>query len=155
MLERLMRDYPSSPPAEEAGTWHRALSTDPATSPVPAPPGEEEPPEMAVLLPAAIPALRDSMEASWSFAVQVGAFSSLERAGALADRLRNAGYQPRVVGISDDELARVRVGRFPVREEADALARELASRGFEVRVVSDAWSEERVGTGEGMAWPYG
>lgn len=151
LLERLLRDYPLSPLVEEASVWQRALSGDAAVGVRLTPPADEAP-----LLPPDPraqyhPAPLDSAEASWSFAVQLGAFSTIERARALADRLRHAGYQPRIVGVPGDELARVRVGRFPVREEAEALATDLLGRGFEVRVVADAWSEERVGTGEGGA----
>ena len=147
LLERLIRDYPSSPLVEDAESWHLALSEGGGASAPLASQGMEPPPQAEALLPPATPAPTDSMDASWSYAVQLGAFSSLERARSLADRLRHAGYDPRVVGIPEDELARVRVGRFPVREEAEVLAEELAGHGFEVRVVSDAWCEERVRSG--------
>jgi hypothetical protein len=149
LLERLLRDYPLSPLVEEAAVWQRALSGDAAVGMRLAPPAEEGPPLPPDPMTQYPPAPQDSVEASWSFAVQLGAFSSVERARALADRLRHAGYQPRIVGVPGDELARVRVGRFPVREEAEALARDLEGRGFEVRVVADAWSEERVWIGAG------
>ena len=148
LLERLIRDYPSSPLQEDAETWHGTLSQGAALPARLSSPGVEPPIQDADLIPPATPAPTDSMDASWSYAVQLGAFNSLERARALADRLRHAGYDPRVVGIPEDELARVRVGRFPVREEAEVLAEELAGHGFEVRVVSDAWCEERVRSGE-------
>lgn len=148
LLERLIRDYPSSPLVEDAESWHLTLSEGRGAPAPLASPDMEPPPQAEALFPPVTPAPTDSMDASWSYAVQLGAFSSLERARALADRLRHAGYDPRVVGIPEDELARVRVGRFPVREEAEVLAEELAGHGFEVRVVSDAWCEDRVRSGE-------
>jgi hypothetical protein len=149
LLERLLRDYPLSPLVEDAALWQRALSGDPAMGVRLAPRVDEGPPLPVDPLTEAAPVPLNPAEASWSFAVQLGAFSSIERARALADRLRHGGYQPRIVGIPGDELVRVRVGRFPLREEAEALAMDLEGQGYEVRVVSDAWSEERVGTGEG------
>jgi hypothetical protein len=147
LLERLRRDYPVSPLVEDAEVWQRALVGDAAVGVRLAPHLKEGPPLPSDSLAEPLPVPMDSLEASWSFAVQLGAFSSIERARALADRLRHAGYQPRIVGLPGDELARVRVGRFPVREEAEALSKDLEGRGFEVRVVADAWSEERVGAG--------
>jgi len=149
LLERLLRDYPLSPLVEDAAVWEQALSGGLAAGVRLASHVDEGPPLPAHPLTEAAPVPLNPAEASWSFAVQLGAFRSIERARALADRLRHAGHQPRIVGIPGDELARVRVGRFPLREEAEALARDLEGEGFEVRVVADAWSEERVGTGEG------
>ncbi len=145
LLERLIRDYPASPLVQEAESWLTTLAGEAPPRPPPAaPPGTEMPPEARP--ERVIPAPIDPVEASWSFAVQVGAFSNLDHARRLADRLTHAGYEPRVVGVPGDELARVRVGRFPLREEAEALVRALEARGFEARVVPDAWSEVPVGT---------
>jgi hypothetical protein len=148
LLERLIRDYPASPLVEDARPWLASLAGKDVPPPRPDLQGGEPSPGIDTLPETVMAAPLDSAEASWSFAVQLGAFSSLERARSLADRLRHAGYEPRIVGIPGDDLARVRVGRFPLREEAQALAGELQGRGFEVRVVADVWSEERVGTGE-------
>ncbi len=151
LLERLIRDYPASPLVQEAESWLTTLAGEAPPLPAPAaPPGTETPPEAR---PERVtPTPIDPVEASWSFAVQLGAFSNLDRARQLADRLTYAGYEPRVVGVPGDDLARVRVGRFPLREEAEALVRALEERGFEARVVPDAWSEVPVGTeGGGLA----
>jgi len=134
-FQSLVRDYPSSPRVPEAQGWlasHAAAlqSLPDATEP-------REPPRR---LPA------EATPPAGEFAVQLGAFRSLESARTLAERLREAGYEARLVRTPGNDLARVRVGRFATRDPADALARELASQGFEVTLVTDARSEERVGS---------
>lgn len=143
-LEALVRDYPASPLARDAEVWLGKLRAE-STSPVAgAPRGAAADSGAVAPATAAPPAGLGPTEASLSFSVQLGAFSSLERALTLADRLTQAGYEARVVLIPGNELVRVRVGRFPTRQAAEAQALELEAGGFEVRVVADAWSEERV-----------
>jgi cell division protein FtsN len=76
--------------------------------------------------------------------VQAGAFRSLDGALSLAERLRDAGFDPRVVRVPEDPLIRVRLGRFQLREGAEGLKSELEGAGFEAAVVLDAGSEERI-----------
>jgi cell division protein FtsN len=81
------------------------------------------------------------------FTVQLGAFRSLESALSLAEEVREAGQDPRVVRLPGNDLARVRVGRFPAREAAVQLSDLLERLGFEVTLATDAGSEEQIGTG--------
>lgn len=130
----LLRGYPSSPLAPVAEEWIRqkgpevqALGpeTDPGGDPAAARagPGEQRGP----------------------LSVQVGAFRNLEGARSLSERIRDAGYSPRLVRIPGTDLFRVRVGRFEERERAESLKRELETAGFEATIVTDAQSEQRVG----------
>jgi hypothetical protein len=77
------------------------------------------------------------------FAVQSGAFRQLDGARALADRLRSAGYEPRIVLVSGSRLLRVRVGRFPSAADAEAFAARIRTAGFPAVVVNDAHQEQQ------------
>jgi len=79
------------------------------------------------------------------FSVQLGAFRNMEGARSLAESLRSAGYDPRLVRVPGDRLIRVRVGRFQSREGADELKRTMEGQNFDATIVMDAQSEERVG----------
>ena len=134
-LESLIREYPSSPRVPEAELWLRTHAGEVSALPPPTSrPGAD---------PRAVPS---TQEERGEFSVQLGAFRSLEGARALAEQLREAGYQARLVRTPGNDLARVRVGRFPFREGAEALARDLEGQGFDVTLVTDAGSEERVGS---------
>jgi hypothetical protein len=131
----LLRGYPSSPHVSSAEAWLQErgreaealgpeLPVDTEASPSPPLPGGDG-----------------------SVAVQLGAFRVLDGARSLAERLRSAGYDPRVVRVGRDGLIRVRIGRFRSRAGAENLLRELEGAGFEATIVRDAQSEERVGGG--------
>lgn len=77
------------------------------------------------------------------FAVQSGAFRQVDGARALADRLRSAGYEPRIVLVSGSRLLRVRVGRFLSAADAESVASRLRSAGFPAVVVNDAHQEQQ------------
>jgi len=79
------------------------------------------------------------------FSVQLGAFRNVEGAQSLAESLRSAGYDPRLVRVPGDRLIRVRLGWFQSRDGADELKRTLEGRNFDATIVMDAQSEERVG----------
>lgn len=79
--------------------------------------------------------------ASGSFAVQAGAFQYRRSADNLVERLRQAGFQPRIVRLPGSELLRVRVGRFDGRGGADRLVTRLRDQGFDAVVVTDADDE--------------
>lgn len=76
------------------------------------------------------------------FAVQLGAFSDMERAISLADRLRDAGYEARLVRVPTNVLVRVRVGYFGDRDDAVRMMLEVREAGFEATLVSDATQED-------------
>jgi hypothetical protein len=158
-FERLVRDYPSSPRLREAQEWIRshgselaALTEAAAEEPPSQPasrPASADTPARQVTAPLA-EARRDELVGE--FAVQLGAFRSLERALSVAQQLRESGHDPRVVRTPGNDLARVRVGRFPSRDGADQLAQALKALGFEVTLATDAGSEERIGRGlEGLS----
>ena len=129
----LLRGYPSGPLAPVAEEWlFRKGPEVQALGPLP-PPGEE---------PAAPPGSPDE---GGPMSVQVGAFRNLEGAVLLSERIRDAGYLPRLVRVPGTDLIRVRVGRFAERGGAESLKRELERAGFEATIVADAQSEERVG----------
>jgi len=133
-FENLIRDYPSSPRVGEAELWVRTHAREMAALPRVQPRRDSEPAAEAV-----------ARNEGGDFSVQIGAFRSLDRARALADQLRGAGYEPRVVRTTGNDLARVRIGRFTSRVGAESLSRDLEGRGFPVTLVTDAGSEERVG----------
>ncbi|HEX7050619.1 MAG TPA: SPOR domain-containing protein [Longimicrobiales bacterium] len=75
------------------------------------------------------------------FTVQTGAFREPGGAHALAERLRQAGYEPRLVYIPGSRLLRVRVGRFSDANAAEEQAARLHAAGFAAIVVADAAKE--------------
>jgi hypothetical protein len=152
-FERLVRDYPSSPRLPEAQEWIRSHRREVADLPEASPVEEQssaDPASRQVTVP-----LAESREVGsvGEFAVQLGAFRSLERALSVAQQVREAGHDPRVVRTPGNDLARVRVGRFPSRNGADQVARVLEALGFEVTLAMDAGSEERIGSGLGYLVP--
>jgi hypothetical protein len=117
----LARDYPRSPARDEARAW--------LSRPRPAASTEER---------VAEPAVGDH-------AVQLGAFSERSRADALAQTLRAAGREPRIVTVGGFGLIRVRLGRFESEEDALRLRNELRAAGFEAMTVTDATRERPAG----------
>ncbi len=80
--------------------------------------------------------------ATGEWTVQTGAFRQRASAEALAERLRGAGFSPRLVRVPRNDLLRVRVGRFSASADASALLERIRGQGFDAVVVSDA-EEER------------
>jgi hypothetical protein len=108
------------------GSSEPVLIPTPQTRIPPAPPVQKptEPPSMAVPAPqpplsSALPAIR--------FTIQVGAFSTSDRAARLAARLQAAGVDAYCF-VDDDQLYKVRFERFDSREAAWKRAMELQSR---------------------------
>ena len=75
------------------------------------------------------------------WAVQLGAFSSMQRAEELAARVEDAGFEPRLVTVGDSELVRVRVGYLNSAESAATLYDRIVQAGFEARIVQDVARE--------------
>ena len=138
-FRELARNYPVSPYHREAERWLAEHEAEIAALP---PPPRTEPRRAPILEEEQEPAPR---QAQGAMTVQAGAFQSLDRARALAARLSDAGFEPRLVVVPGSDLVRVRVGRFPTREEADLLAEEMKAGGFDITIASDAESEEVVG----------
>ncbi|MBW3533759.1 MAG: SPOR domain-containing protein [Gemmatimonadetes bacterium] len=118
-------DRGETEPPSEAATAARSVESA-------APPGAEERSAEA----AAVPAGR--------FAVQLGAFSTVERARALFGRARAAGLEPRMVRVPGSALVRVRADRFLTRDGAERRLAHVRSAGFDALVVVDADREEDV-----------
>lgn len=121
--EVLARDYPSSSARTEALAW---LEAHPASGASAAPAGA-----------AAAP--------TGGFSVQLGAFSERARADELAARLREAGFEPRIVVVEGSELVRVRAGRFPDAQGATRAYDRARAAGFDAMVVTDAARERPAG----------
>lgn len=146
---QLGREYPASPVRREAEAW---LET---AGPVPerlagdslvagAPPAEAEV-SPAPGAPAPAEAGAPPEEAPRGrFAVQLGAFSSMDRAEALRRRASAAGFEARLVRVPGSGLVRVRVGTFDSAEGAGEILGRLRDLGFTAAVARDAHREEPV-----------
>jgi cell division septation protein DedD len=143
-FEVLARDHPRSPHRAEARGWLDAHPPDQD----PAPPADRASPVAAEPAPGTAPGTAPSAggeptpaaaaRAAGAYAVQLGAFADSTRAHALAERAREAGFEPRLVTTPGTDLIRVRVGRFPAAAEATTLYDRLRAGGFEAMVVADA-----------------
>lgn len=87
------------------------------------------------------PGARDASAGDW--AVQSGAFRHRAGADALMERLRRAGFSPRLVRVPANDLLRVRVGRYTTSGEAAALVTRLRDQGFDAVVVRNAGQERQ------------
>lgn len=125
---RLLADHPGSPAGLEARAWMNARV-----------PSEGRNAAGSSAAPAG------TAEGAGSWSVQVGAFSDPARASALVERLREAGFDARLVVVESSPLVRVRTGRFADDAGARTLCQRLEARGFESLVVSDASRERPVG----------
>jgi len=108
-----------------------------AEAAAPAPQGPA--PEAKMNSPA--PAARADGAASTAqggWAVQVGAFSTAEKADKLASELKSAGFRAYVspVSKSGKTLQRVRVGPEADRSRAEGIAAKLKARGLPATVVA-------------------
>jgi cell division septation protein DedD len=73
--------------------------------------------------------------------VQLGAFAARGRADGFADRLRDAGFEVRVVQVEGSDLWRVRSGRFPDDGDARDLYDRVRAAGFDAAIVPGASTE--------------
>lgn len=141
-VQRLVREYPSSPARREAEAW---LAT---AGPVPSPlPGVAAAAAPAPVVAAAPPpsAGTPAESAPREFTIQLGAFSSQDRAESLLRRAADEGFEARLAKVPGSDLVRVRVGRFDSQEGADPILRRLLDLGFTAALARDAHREERVG----------
>ena len=115
-------------------------------------PGVEEPepaePDAGVQNPVEEPAEQEAPEQEEApaeevvgYAVQLGAFSTEERADRFAETLAQAGFETRVVRVEGSPLLRVRVGRFAERSAASELMAAIDRLGYDAAVVSDVAKE--------------
>lgn len=85
----------------------------------------------------------DAAGPTGDWAVQTGAFRQRASADALLERLRRAGYSPRLVLVPRSDLMRVRIGQFATSAEASDLLTRLRDDGFDAVVVGDADQERQ------------
>lgn len=148
-FEQLLRDYPESAHRLEARRWldrnRGSVSGLPQVAGVESEPSPtsstgEDPDEAST--GGAEAAERG---AAGPYAVQLGAFSTPQRAGRFARAARERGVEGlRVVRVDGSDLVRVRSGSFASRDGAEALRDRLRERGLEAAVVEDADAEEAV-----------
>ena len=129
--------------AGEDQELHALLAAEKARcTPLAAEPPAAVPPAARPAPVAGAPANRTAQEVAGSYAVQVGAFRAAAGARALAARLRELGYDSRIVVVPGNALLRVRVGRFEGVTPARELLRKLAESNIDGVVVVDADDEK-------------
>lgn len=152
-LERLARDYPTSPLRPLALLWlarvHLAADQPNAACTSARQGGTAtRDPTLVTLLKteeaeacAAAASGRSDKPPAPAYTLQAGAFREAQGAATLATRLEKAGFHTRVVLVPGSPLRRVRIGAFQTSAEADAMARKLRAAGFQAVVTTDAASE--------------
>jgi cell division septation protein DedD len=151
LMASLARDYSGSAVMREAETWFVGAGAPvPPSTAMPIPEDDEPQPLPAAAEAAASPptvaAGTDSPRASGTsgrYSVQLGAFSSLERAESVRSRAQDAGLDVRTVSVRGSSLLHVRVGRFDSSGEASVFFRRVTGLGFSAAVVRDADKEEK------------
>lgn len=152
-FETLARDYPGSSVRGEAVNWlsrnraavdsARAARAQDAPTRTPPATGTERVPPRSDREPQPRPPTTEVRDAG-AFAAQLGAFTTADRAEVLATRVREAGFEPRIVRVPGSEFFRVRAGRFTVAEEARAFIERLRQAGFDAGLATDADREREV-----------
>ncbi|MGD8276759.1 MAG: SPOR domain-containing protein [Gemmatimonadota bacterium] len=99
----------------------------------------------AVNPPTTAPARNEAPRIKGRYTVQVAAMRFREGANTIAQRLRDAGFDARVVDLEGSGLIRVRVETFATAADAADLAQRIRARGFDADVVSDVDKEKRQG----------
>lgn len=74
-----------------------------------------------------------------SYKVQAGAFSSIERAERIVERLKASGFTPTIVKDATDDriLYLVQVGAFRNQDNAEAVADQVRAAGVEAYIAHD------------------
>lgn len=148
-VDRLAREYPASAARREAEAWLATAGPAPpkvAGPPVGPAPGAAQAADSVAAEDVTAPSTEerpDTAAPRGQFTVQLGAFSSYERAEALRVRAVDAGFEARLATVPGSALVRVRVGVFDEQEGAEAILRRLLDRGFTAALARDAQSEER------------
>ena len=143
---RLVVEYPTAAGRQDAEDW--LARVQPLLH-------EEASPSLSVLAaafdttsPASSdsPAQRETVNSAGpgTHAVQLGAFSSEERARTLHVKATDAGLEARLVRVPGSDLLRVRVGVFGSTEEATVTLQRIREMGFAAAVVRNVEAEERV-----------
>lgn len=140
-FEMLARDYPNSPLRPTAVSWLETY-------------GEAAAGDSTAMVPAPVPAAPHSSpmpargeavsQQRGGYALQLGAFSRLEGARAVAARAERAGLQVRLVRTPGSDLIRVRVGRYRDAASTSTDLERARRAGLEAIVVEDADQETPV-----------
>ncbi len=133
----LLQDYPRSPDRVAARQWLEDYAES-----------IEEAEAAAVLAEAEAGVSTREEDApalgAEQYAVQLGAFSTEERAGNVAESIGLAGFETRLVRVAGNPLYRIRIGQFAERSQAAALKDEIVRLGYDATVVSDAAEEQPI-----------
>ena len=154
-VDRLVQEYPASPVRREAQAWLATAGPvpEPVTTGTPgaAPPqqGQRDAAPPAAQVPQPQPTAAPRQEdprpvGRGDFTIQLGAFSTLERAEALLRRVSDAGFEGRLVTVPGSDLIRVRVGTFDSADGANEVLWRLRDQDFTAQLARDAQREERV-----------
>lgn len=106
-----------------------APTPEPTQAPTPEPTPAPEPKQAETPAP---PAETQQSAAAGRFAVQVGSYNEVGQANERAEKLRAAGYDPRVVSVELPKRGtwfRVMVGSFSDRAEASRFGTQLRAKG--------------------------
>ena len=141
----LERDYPGSPARLEAVDWLRRNASALSEARRAAGRAATDAPSPARSERRAGAGDRTEPAGTGDYTAQVGAFTTLEGARTLAERVREAGYTPRIVTVAGSDFVRVRVGRFPTADEARPLIARLLAAGFEAGLGTGAERERPAG----------
>lgn len=144
-LEILVEDYPDSPLRVEARALRERLAHPPAEPPaleseVGATPDPEADPDPEIPPDPEVDPDSDvepRPETPGAFTVQLGAFSTRERAGTLAELAAEEGLEVRIVQVEGSDLFRVRTGAFTSRTAADQEVERIRALGLDALVSSD------------------
>ncbi len=71
-----------------------------------------------------------------TYSIQLGAFSTLSRARAHAESLKQQGFDPVVLPAGSDRLCRVRIVGLPSRLEANKIIKKLKKKGISYHLIS-------------------
>lgn len=152
-VARLGREYPGSRFRTDAERWLAAAGSPPPppvvdTAQAPATADTTAAPPATVSGVSPLPPERTDTVTGVSarYAVQLGAFSTDERARTVQRKAQDAGFEARLVHLPGSRLVHVRVGTFDSSAAATELLRRLEELGFTVAVVTDANREERIRT---------
>jgi len=151
LMASLVRDYPGSAVMREAETWFVGAGVPvPPSAATPIPEDDEPQPlpaaAEAAMAPPPVVASTDPAQTTRTlgrYSVQLGAFSSPERAESVRARAQDAGLDVRTVNVLGSSLLHVRVGRFDSSGEASVSFRRVTGLGFTAAVVRDADKEEQ------------
>ncbi len=132
----ILLDYPRSPKRRSAEEWLESNTQLVEEREIGL--GSPDPQKQVAVLYENEPSTDETGEAPLGrYAIQVGAFSSNDRAKALANTLSKKGFDVRVVGIRGTALIRVRIGSFQERTQASILMQNLIEIGQVATLVDD------------------